>query len=175
MFFPGFIIDIIPRDEIYLEWTNAFFHSPPEGSSEALDNGLAAPLYIADKFVSQFMALNLLILCMYKLVSCIMIRIGSDGSGEIKAKIIWKIQAIGNALLLFVLRIFTPAASTASLDLRWHLVLFAFETLILGRCNLIVNGLLVYYSILYNYPLHNSLQFLLLLLSQVFTESSKGS
>jgi hypothetical protein len=68
LFFPGFILDFIPRDDIYLEWTNALLHSPPEGSPESVDQGLEAPLYIGDKFVSQLAAVNVLILCLYKFV-----------------------------------------------------------------------------------------------------------
>jgi hypothetical protein len=132
LFFPGQIIDFIPRDDIYLEWTNAFFHSPPEGSPEAEEQGLEAPLFIGDKFVSQFMALHILILSLYKYVCAVLIRYGSDGSGEIKAKMIWKGQAIGDALVLICIRFFTHAASSASLNLRWHLIAIAYETFILG-------------------------------------------
>lgn len=131
LFFPGFIFEFFPRDDIYLEWTNSFIHSPPEGSPEAADQGLEAPLYIGDKFMSQYLALHLLLLCLYKYVSSF-IRLNADGSGEIRAKMIWKGQAIGDALLLFVMRLFTSAAVTASLNLRWHVMCLAYETFILG-------------------------------------------
>jgi hypothetical protein len=130
-FFPGEILDFIPRDDIYLEWTGAFLHSPPEGTPEADDNGMASAMYVADKYLSQFMALHLLIGCLYKFVTALGIRYGSDGSGEIKCRMIWKAQAIGNGLLLFLFRLFSPAASTASLDLRWHLMCIGYETFIL--------------------------------------------
>ncbi|GAX25876.1 hypothetical protein FisN_6Hh086 [Fistulifera solaris] len=131
LFLPGFVLSFIPRDDIYLEWTNAFLHSPPPGSPEDFDQGLQAPLYIGDKFMSQFAALHLLILCLYKFTTAVWIRYGSDGSGTIKCKMIWKAQAFADGLLLFVLRIFQPAAVSASLDLRWHLMVVGYETFIL--------------------------------------------
>jgi hypothetical protein len=132
LIFPGFIMIFVPHDDIYLEWTNAFLHSPPEGSPEAIDNGLEAPLFIGDKFMSQFMALHILILCMYKFSSAFFIRYESDGSGEIKCKMIWKTQAVVAAMILFIFRMFQPSAHTASLDLRWHLMCLGYETFILG-------------------------------------------
>lgn len=130
-FFPGVIVDFIPRDDIYLEWTNALLHSPPDGSPEAQDQGLEAPFFIGDKFIAQYAALNILIMCLYKFMTAVT-RFGSDGSGEIKCRMIWKTQAIGDACILFLLRLFTPAANSASLDLRWHLMSLAYETFILG-------------------------------------------
>ena len=142
LFFPGFIIDIIPRDDIYLEWTNALLHSPPEGSPEAADQGLEAPLYIGDKFVGQLAALHLLILCLYKYVSAVGIRYGADGSGVPAARMIWKASFVGQAAVLFCFRCFAHASSSASLDLRWHLVILSFEACILGtllrRCCMLV-------------------------------------
>lgn len=132
LFFPGYILGFIPRDDIYLEWTNALSHSPPEGSPEAFEYGLEAPFYIGDKFISQFAALHVLILSAYKFCTAFFIRFGSDGSGEIKSKIIWRTQALCGALILFTFRIFQPAAQSASLDLRWHLMMIAYETFILG-------------------------------------------
>lgn len=129
---PGHIIPFLPRDDIYLEWTGAFFHSPPEDSPEAYDQGLQAPLYIGDRFMSQYAALHLLILCLYKFVSAFHVRYGSDGSGEIKCRMIWKSQAVAAALVLFVVRVFQPAAKSASLDMRWHLMCIAYEGFILG-------------------------------------------
>lgn len=138
LFLPGFIIDVIPRDDIYLEWTNAFLHSPPPGSPEDYDQGLQAPLYIGDKFMSQFAALHLLILCLYKITTAVFIRYGSDGSGLIKCKMIWQTQAAADGMVLFVFRIFQPAAVSASLDLRWHLMLLGYETFILCKSILLV-------------------------------------
>jgi hypothetical protein len=132
LFFPGFVFDFFPRDDMYLEWTNAFRHSPPDGSEEELDQGLTAPLYVGDKFVSQLMAVNLLILCMYKFVTGFVIRYGSDGSGEIKCRMIWQVQALAAAFVTFIFRLFTPAAMTASLDFRWHLMCLSYETFILS-------------------------------------------
>jgi hypothetical protein len=60
------------------------------------------------------------------------IKFGSDGSGEIKCRMIWKAQCLGDAFVLLLLRLFSAAALTASLDLRWHLMLVAYETFILG-------------------------------------------
>jgi hypothetical protein len=127
LFFPGYIIDVIPRDDIYLEWTNAFLHSPPDDTPESEDQGLEAPLYIGDKFISQLMALHILINCLYKYVSSVGIRFGNDGSGILKATMFWKAQAIGCGLVCFVYRVFTPAANSASFDMRWHLMLLGYE------------------------------------------------
>ena len=132
LFFPGEILDFIPRDDIYLEWTNSFLHSPPEGTPEAAENGLTREFYVADKFLSQYMALHILILCAYKFISAFGVRYGSDGSGMVKSRMIWKAQAVGDALILFLFRLFSPAALTASLDLRWHLMFIAYATFILG-------------------------------------------
>jgi len=133
LFFPGTIFELVPRDDVYLEWTGSLIHSPPEGSTESRDHGLESPLYVGDKFVSQLMALNLLILCLYKFVTAFgFVRYGSDGSGMVKSKLIWQVQAIGDAALLFVMRLFVSAAKTASLDLRWHVMALAYETFILG-------------------------------------------
>ena len=140
LFFPGFILPkyVMPKDEIYLEWTGALIHSPPEGSPEAEEQGLESSLYVGEKFVHQLMAVNLLILCLYKFVSSFWIKYGTDGSGEIKSKMIWKSQFVSNALLVFIIRLFASAAKSASLDLRWHLMALAYETFILGT--FYVNG-----------------------------------
>jgi hypothetical protein len=129
---PGYIFDFIPRDDIYLEWTNVFLHSPPDGTPESNDQGLEAPLFVGDKFIAQFAALHILLCCMYKFVSCFWIRYGSDGSGAITSGMFWKTQTIGDALLLFNFRLFSSSANSASLDLRWHLMALAYETFILG-------------------------------------------
>ena len=132
LFFPGEILDFIPRDDIYLEWTSAFLHSPPEGTVEADENGILSELYVGEKFLSQLMAINFLLLCLFKFVSVFAIRYGSDGGGQVKARMIWKAQCLGNALILFLFRLFTQAAKSASLDLRWHLMFIAYETGILA-------------------------------------------
>ncbi|CAB9509269.1 expressed unknown protein [Seminavis robusta] len=132
LFFPGTILEFIPRDDIYLEWTNALLHSPPAGSVELEEQGLEAALYIGDKFVSQLMALNLLILCGYKFLTAFFIQFGSDGSGQVKCKMIWKAQCIGDMMLVLMMRLFSSAALSASLDFRWHLMLVAYEGFILG-------------------------------------------
>jgi hypothetical protein len=147
LFMPGYILPL-PRDDIYLEWTNALLHSPPQGSVEEEEHGLEAALYIGDKFVSQLMALNILILCAYKFYSGFFIKFGSDGSGLIKCKMIWHTQCIGDVLILLMLRIFSSAALTASLDLRWHLMLVAYEGFILGECFRLARGL--FYSVVTN-------------------------
>ena len=131
VFFPGCILDI-PRDEIYLEWTNAFHHSPPVESPEYADHGLQSPLFVGDKFISQYMGLHLLCLCFYKFISAYGIRYGADGRGEVQAKMIWTVQAATNGIILFLFRLFASAAGSASLDLRWHLIAIAYETFILG-------------------------------------------
>jgi hypothetical protein len=131
LFFPGTILDWIPRDDVYLEWTGALIHSPPDGSPESADHGLEAPLHVGDRFVSQYLALHVLILCLYKFASAF-IRYGTDGRGEVQCRMIWKSAAIGDFLILCVFRIFTPAAASASLDLRWHLMLLGYEMFILG-------------------------------------------
>lgn len=128
LFFPGEILDFIPRDDVYLEWTNAFLHSPPEGTVEAEENGIMADLFIGDKFLSQLMAVNFLLYSLFKFASGFAIRYGSDGSGYVKARMMWKSQFLGNGLILFLFRLFTPAAKSASLDLRWHLMCLAYET-----------------------------------------------
>jgi hypothetical protein len=127
LFFTGSIIDVIPRDDVYLEWTNAFLHSPPENTPEAFEQGLEAPLHIGDKFMCQLCALHILTNSMYKYVSCVGIRYGSDGSGTVKAAILWKGQAIGCALTCFIYRLFAQAAKSASFDFRWHLMLIGYE------------------------------------------------
>jgi hypothetical protein len=138
LFFPGQILDFIPRDDIYLEWTGAFIHSPPKGSPEAEEYGLSAPLYSGDRFSSQLMATNLLILVLYKFVSAFLIRYGIDGGGLPKARMIWKAQALGGALILLMLRLFTSSASSASVDMRWHVMALAYEAFILGKSPLTV-------------------------------------
>ena len=132
LLFPGQEIEMIPRDDIYLEWTNAFFHSPPPFTQEGDEYGLEAPLYIGDKFISQLGALYLLLNCiLFKLPTAIILRVGKDRSGETKCRMFWKIQAIGNAMLTFTLRIFANASVSASLDLRWHLMCLGYETFML--------------------------------------------
>jgi len=129
---PGFILSYFPRDDIYLEWTNALLHSPPENSAEALEHGLEAVLLVGDKFMSQLMALNLLILCLHRFNSAFMIRLGSDKRGTQVCKRAWQPLAISGALITFVVRVFQPAAASASLDLRYHLMFLAYETFVLG-------------------------------------------
>ena len=138
LFFPGQIISPIPRDDIYLEWTNAFMHSPPPGSIEDQENGLESALYVGDKFISQYMALHMLILCFQKFTTAFFIRTGKDGSGAIKCRIFWKVQVFSGALVTFMFRLFANSATTASLDLRWHLMLLAYETFIIGEFKILV-------------------------------------
>ena len=146
LFFPGCIISFVPRDDIYLEWTGAFLHSPPPDTVEADEHGLEAPLFAGDKFVAQLLGLYLSLCCMFKLVSSWGWSKGSrsmgrvenvDRSGVVSSRMIWKAQAIGDFLLLGMLRLFTPAAKTASLDLRWHLMLVGYEAFILRECLLV--------------------------------------
>ena len=132
LFFPGEIIPFFPRDDIYLEWTNAFLHSPPTGTPEAAEQGLEAPLYIGDKFSSQLMAVHILLLCLYKFVSTCIVRVGSDGAGYIQTKMMWAVSALGGAMVVGLFRLFTPAAQSASLDMRWHLMCMAYETFLFG-------------------------------------------
>lgn len=149
LFLPGTILSFLPRDDIYLEWTGAFLHSPPPNTVEADEHGLEAPLFEGDKFVSQLLGLYLLLGCMLKMMSAVgwskgnrsMRSSGSGGreimvenvdrSGVVSSKIIWKAMAFGDVLLLMMLRLFTPAAMTASLDLRWHLMFVAYEAFVL--------------------------------------------
>ncbi|KAL3944597.1 MAG: hypothetical protein SGBAC_001309 [Bacillariaceae sp.] len=135
LFYPGQIISFIPRDDVFLEWVGALIHSPPEGSPEAEEYGIAASLHLGDKFVSQLMGANLLLLCIYKFVSAFLIRYGSDGGGLVKAQILWKSQAMGGATILVLVRLFTGAATSASVDIRWYVMAIAYETFILGKCN----------------------------------------
>ncbi|KAG7339386.1 hypothetical protein IV203_006494 [Nitzschia inconspicua] len=132
LFLPGHILTFIPRDDIYLEWTGALIHSPPEDSPEAVEHGMEQAFFVGDKYMSQFMALNMLILCLYKFVAAFGIRYRSDGGGLVQARMIWKAQAVGGALIVYLFRLFANAASSASLDLRWHLMSLAYETFILG-------------------------------------------
>ena len=132
LLFSGQVIPFIPRDDIYLEWTGAFLHSPPEGSVEAAEHGIDAPFYIGDKFMSQLCALMILCLAVYKFTSCFLIQYGSDGSGLIKTRMFWKSSSLGGALVVFVFRLFHAPAKSASLDLRWHLMTIAYEAFIMG-------------------------------------------
>mmetsp|Transcript_2956 Transcript_2956/g.6967 ORF Transcript_2956/g.6967 Transcript_2956/m.6967 type:complete len:276 (+) Transcript_2956:441-1268(+) len=132
LFYPGQIMSFIPHDDIYLEWVGALIHSPPEGSPEAEEYGMTAMLHLGDKFVSQLMAANLLLLCMYKFVSAFLIRYGSDGGGLVKSQILWKSQTIGGATILILVRLFTSAATSAGVDIRWPVMAIAYETFILG-------------------------------------------
>lgn len=149
LFFPGTILSFLPQDDIYLEWTGAFLHSPPPDTVEADEHGLEAPLFEGDKFVSQSLGLYLSLGCMLKMMSSVgwskgnrhmgSIKSGGremmvenvDRSGVVSSRIIWKAMAFGDVLLLIMLRLFTPAAMTASLDLRWHLMFIAYEAFIL--------------------------------------------
>ena len=164
-FFPGFILPFPPRDAIYLEWTGAFFHSPPEGSEEAADQGVAASLYVGHQYIAQWMAMHILIMCMYKFVSCFFIRLGSDGSGTIKAKMMWTGAFFGDAMFLFVLRVFSAPALSASLDLRWHLMCVGYETLILGK-----NTCFGFEFVVFTYK--NSHLYSLFFLKKAFTRTS---
>mmetsp|Transcript_20418 Transcript_20418/g.29242 ORF Transcript_20418/g.29242 Transcript_20418/m.29242 type:complete len:494 (-) Transcript_20418:70-1551(-) len=143
LFFAGSIIPFIPRDDIYLEWTGAFFHSPPPDTVEADEYGLESPLYAGDKLVSQLLGMYLVLGCVLKFASVGAWSKGNksmgpespenvDRHGVVSSKMIWKAQALGNGLLLFMLRMFAPAAKSASLDLRWHLMTVAYEMIILG-------------------------------------------
>jgi hypothetical protein len=131
LFFPGTILPFWPRDDIYLEWTNALLHSPPPGSPEAQESGMEALLLVGDKFMGQLLALHLLLVCMFKYVASLGLRLQADGRGRYQAKLLWQGAALTNVLIVFALRLFTPAAMSASLDLRWHLMALAYETFIL--------------------------------------------
>ena len=133
LFAPGTILEFWPRDDVYLEWTNALRHSPPVGSPEYAAYGLDAPLYAGDKFMGQWLAVHLLVLSFVKIISACMIRIGADGQrGVLQAKLIWQGAALANLAMMFVVRVFSSAALSASLDLRYHLMAIGYETFILG-------------------------------------------
>jgi hypothetical protein len=132
VFMAGTVIPFIPRDDIYLEWTGAFLHSPPEGSAEAAEHGLDAPFYVGDKFMSQLCGVSILALCLYKFVASCIIQYGADGSGQIKSKMFWRTSALGGAIVLFTFRLFHAPALSASLDIRWHLMSLTYEVFILG-------------------------------------------
>lgn len=136
LLFPGQIISFIPHDDIYLEWTGAFIHSPPEGSPEYEKNGLSSSLYISDLYMSQLCALQMLCLCLYKFLTAYLIPHGQNKNGEIKCKMIWKAQFIADGCVVLVFRMFAAAAKSASLDLRWHLICLCYETFILGEFSL---------------------------------------
>jgi len=131
LFFPGKILTFLPRDDIYLEWTGALIHSPPMDSPEAAEHGLEQAFFVGDKFLSQFLALNMLILCIYRFVAAFGIRYRSDGGGLVQARLIWKPQAVGSILIVYLFRLFADSANSASLDLRWHLMSLAYEAFIL--------------------------------------------
>ena len=132
LFMPGFIMSALPADDIYLEWTGAFFHSPQPNTPEAEEHGMESAFFIGDKYVAQQAALCLLIGCLYKLITAFHIRVGLHEVGMNQAKVIWRVQSVGDGMLCFMCRIFAPAASTAQLDLRWHLMCLAYETFILA-------------------------------------------
>eukprot|EP01082_Thalassiosira_pseudonana_P015388 g13897.t1 g13897 contig9:689052-690165(-) len=139
--FPGSILSFIPRDDIYLEWTGAFLHSPPPDTVESDEHGLEAPLYAGDKFVAQQMGMYLALGCLFKFASALFWSKGNrsmggnlenvDRSGVVSSRMIWRAQALGDMMILGILRLFTPAAKSASLDLRWHLMFVAYEMFIL--------------------------------------------
>lgn len=131
-FFPGQEMPFPPFDDIYLEWTGAFIHSPPHGSVEAEEYGMEALLHVGDKFVARLTALYVLVVCFQKYVAAFLIRVGSDNSGETKCSIFWQSQAISDGLLIFVFRVFAPAAKSASLDFRWHVMCLGYECFMLA-------------------------------------------
>ena len=163
LFFPGYIFTFLPRDDIYLEWTGAFLHSPPPDTMEADENGLGAPLFAGDKFISQLLGLYLSLGCMFKMCSAggwskgdrnLSANMQSvDRSGVISSRMIWKAQAFGNMLLLGMLRFFTPAAKSASLDLRWHLMMVAYEAFILCEYTLFYLSICALISVVASEPL----------------------
>ena len=131
-FFTGRVLPFPPGDEYYLEWTGAFFHSPPPGTEEEMEFGMEAPLHSGTKFLARLQALYCLVIGGQKLFSCLGVRLNTDRSGEIISKTFWKSQTVGNVILLFTLRLFAEPSTSASLDLRWHLMCIGYETFILG-------------------------------------------
>lgn len=129
-FFPGYELHFPPYDDIYLEWTGAFIHSPPPNSIEREQYGLEAPLHIGDKFISRLAALYILVICVQKFVAAFLIRVGKDNSGSTKCKLFWRSQAISDGLILFTIRVFAAAAKSASLDFRWHVMCLGYEMFI---------------------------------------------
>ena len=81
--------------------------------------------------ISQCLAAHVLVLCLAKYVSTT-IRLGHDGRGLQQAKLFWQGACVANCALVFVLRLFTPAAASASWDLRYPLMAVAYETFMLG-------------------------------------------
>lgn len=126
-FFTGTELHFPPRDDIYLEWTGAFIHSPPPNTVEAELYGMESPLHVGDRFIARLMALYILIICFQKFFAALLIRVGKDNNGDTKCTMFWQSQAISDALLLFVFRIFAPAAKSISLDLRWHMMCLGYE------------------------------------------------
>jgi len=131
-FFPGQILPFPPHDDIYLEWTGAFIHSPPPYTQESEEHGLEAPLHTGERFISRLMALYVLLICFQKFVSSLVITVGRDGCGVVKSRLFWRYQTIGNLLVLVCFRVFGPSALTASFDVRWHLMCIGYEAFILG-------------------------------------------
>ena len=93
---------------------------------------MEAELHVGAKFVSRLLALYLLIVGFQKFASSFLVRVGKDNSGEKKCKMFWQTQVLGNALMLFTIRVFAAAAKSASLDFRWHVMSLGYETFVLG-------------------------------------------
>uniref|UniRef100_A0A7S1BLB5 Uncharacterized protein n=1 Tax=Corethron hystrix TaxID=216773 RepID=A0A7S1BLB5_9STRA len=132
MFLPGHVIPHIPRDDVYLEWTGAFLHSPREGYPEYEEYSLEAPLFVGEKFLSRLYALHLILFCFMKFTTVFFVKVGRDGIGMDQCIFFWKIQSLFGFLVLFIVRLFVSAAKSASLDLRWHLMCLAYESFILS-------------------------------------------
>eukprot|EP00580_Thalassiosira_gravida_P009304 CAMPEP_0201640702 /NCGR_PEP_ID=MMETSP0493-20130528/22456_1 /ASSEMBLY_ACC=CAM_ASM_000838 /TAXON_ID=420259 /ORGANISM="Thalassiosira gravida, Strain GMp14c1" /LENGTH=251 /DNA_ID=CAMNT_0048114447 /DNA_START=40 /DNA_END=792 /DNA_ORIENTATION=- len=71
LLFPGTILSFLPRDDIYLEWTGAFLHSPPPGTIESDEHGLESPLFAGDLFVHQLLGMYLSLSCAFKFASAV--------------------------------------------------------------------------------------------------------
>lgn len=131
---PGCILSVWLRDDVYLEWTNAFFHSPPPGSQEWEDYSTQSSNFIGDKYIAQLAAVFLLGISLYKFVgSCGGVRWGSDGSGlAVSSILFWQGPALASLCVFCVLRVFANAAASASWNLQWHLMAWGYETFIVG-------------------------------------------
>lgn len=134
VFAPGRILSLTLRDDVYLEWTNAFYHSPPMGTLEWDDHAADAHLYAGDKFISQLCAVQLLCVFLYTLVgSCGGVRYGADGSGpRVAAGLYWQAATLAHVCIFLVLRVFASAAVSASWNVQWHIMAWGYETFVVG-------------------------------------------
>ncbi|GMI01387.1 hypothetical protein TrVE_jg10717 [Triparma verrucosa] len=149
LFYPGHVLKWFPNDVRYLIFTKSYLHSPPL----PVDNSHL--MYLGSKILSQRCGLQILLICLFKISTSILIKNGpplerswregwdshssipklhpSSLLGPLKQVQVLKLQTLGNVLIWMTMwRFYHAALELEGYKTNHALIVIFWETFILG-------------------------------------------